>query len=61
MNEQQPKILIDANDEIMSVNHQFTNQQRVKLLLQNWQQKAEIEDLKKTITELAKSLKDNEE
>jgi len=48
----QPKVLINAMDEIMTQNHQFSNQQRVILLIQTWQQKAEIEGLKREIGEL---------
>jgi len=48
----QPKVLIDAMDEIMQQNAQFNNQQRVKLTLQVWQLKAENEGLKKRIAEL---------
>jgi len=61
MNEQQPMVLIKAMREIAHQHIEYSDQKMVEMLLLTWQQKAEIEDLKKTITELAKSLKDNEE
>lgn len=51
-NAPQPKVLLDAMDKIMGENHQYSDQQRVRLLLETWQQRAEIEGLKKQVNDL---------
>ena len=54
----QPKVLLDAMYEVVKDRYEYCDHYAIKLKLQTWKQKAEIEDLKSEILDLKQQIID---